>query len=126
MTIADSLRTEFNFYLPRGLVDSTGIVHRQGMMRLATARDELVAYKHHQVQTYPEYLVLVLLSEVITQLGSLATVSPADLEGLFTQDLAYLRELYNRVNQTGSTKLPAQCPQCNHSFPVEFVLSGES
>jgi hypothetical protein len=94
-------------------------------MRLATARDELVAHKHRHVQAYPEYLMLVLLSQVITQLGTLESVSPDDLENLLTQDLAYLRELYNRINQTGSAQLPVQCPQCNHQFQTELVLSGE-
>lgn len=111
--------------LPRGLVDSGGVVHRLGVMRLATARDELVAHKHRHVQSYPEYLMLVLLSQVITQLGTLEAVSPEDLENLFTQDLAYLREFYNRINQNGSAKLPIQCPQCNHQFQTDFVLSGE-
>lgn len=124
--VISPLMTEFSFTLPRGLVDSSGIVHRHGVMRLATARDELVAHKHRHVQAYPEYLMLVLLSQVITQIGSLDSVSPEDLENLFTPDLAYLREFYNRVNQTGSAKLPIQCPQCNHQFQTELVLSGES
>lgn len=125
MMIANPLLTEFSFTLPRGLVDASGEVHRTGIMRLATARDELVAHKHRHVQAYPEYLMLVLLSQVITQLGTLDTVSPEDLENLFTQDLAYLRELFNRVNQSGSAKLTTQCPQCNHRFQTDLVLSGE-
>jgi hypothetical protein len=129
MTVANQLNpllTEFSFLLPRGLVDTNGTVHRQGVMRLATARDELLAHKHHHVQAYPEYRMLVLISQVITQLGTLESVSPEDLENLFTQDLAYLRELYNRINQSGSARLPTQCPQCGHQFQTELVLSGES
>jgi hypothetical protein len=126
MIATHPLRTEFNFSLPRGLVDRSGTLHQQGVMRLATARDELVAHKHRHVQAYPDYLMLVLLSQVITQLGTLEVVAPEDLENLFTQDLAYLRELYNRINQSGSTKLPIQCPQCSHPFETELVLSGES
>lgn len=95
-------------------------------MRLATARDELVAHKHHLVQSYPEYLMLALLAQVIIRLGALPSVSLEELENLFTQDLAYLREFYNRVNQTGSAKLATQCPQCHHAFQTELVLSGES
>lgn len=125
MMVANPLLTEFNFMLPRGLVDTSGVVQRQGVMRLATARDELVAYKHRHVQAYPEYLMLVLLSQVITQLGTLDAVSPDELENLFTQDLAYLRELYNRINQAGSAKLSTQCPQCSHRFQTDLVLSGE-
>lgn len=125
MVVANPLQTEYSFVLPRGLVDSSGVVHRNGVMRLATARDELVAHKHRHVQVYPEYLTLVLLSQVITHLGALETVSPEDLENLFSQDMAYLRELYNRINQVGSLKLPTQCPQCNHRFETELALSGE-
>ena len=123
--MSTALLTEFNFRLPRGLVDANGVVHQDGVMRLATARDELAARKHHLVQTYPDYLMLVLLAQVITHLGSLTSVTPEDLENLFTPDLAYLRELYNRVNQTGSAKLSTQCPQCHHQFQTELVLSGE-
>ncbi len=122
---ANPLQTEFSFMLPRGLVEANGVVHRYGVMRLATARDELVAHKHRHVQAYPEYLMLVLLSQVIVQLGNLETVSPEDLENLFTQDLAYLREFYNRVNQSGNARLPMQCPQCSHRFETELMLSGE-
>lgn len=125
MTITHSLLTQLSFTLPRGLVDSSGVVHRQGIMRLATARDELVAHKHRHVQAYPEYLMLVLLSQVVIQLGTLESISPDDLENLLTQDLAYLRELYNRINQTGSAQLSVQCPQCSHQFQTELVLSGE-
>ncbi len=124
--IANPLLTEFAFTLPRGLVDTQGTVHRDGVMRLATARDELIAAKHRQVQAYPEYLMLVLLAQVITQLGSLERITPDLLENLFTQDLSYLRELYNRVNQTGSALVPTQCPQCGHEYKTELVLAGES
>lgn len=123
--VLDPLLTEFHFMLPRGWVDAQGVTHRHGVMRLATARDELTAHRHRQVQTYPEYLLLVLLSQVITQLGSQPRVSPEELEGLFTQDLAYLREFYNRVNQAGSAQIPTQCPQCEHQFQTELVLAGE-
>jgi len=125
MVIANVLQTEYDFLLPRGLMDANGAVHRHGVMRLATARDELVAQKHRHVQVYPEYLTLVLLSRVITQLGALETVSPEDLENLFSPDLAYLRELYSRINQVGGIHLPTQCPQCNHRFETELVVSGE-
>lgn len=118
--------TEFDFTLPRGLVDAAGIVHRQGVMRLATAKDELVTQKDRRVRNDPAYSTLVMLSQVITKLGSLATVTPELLENLFTQDLAYLRELYNRLNQQESASVPVQCPRCDHAFEVEFALSGES
>ncbi len=119
------LQTEFEFRLPRGWMDGEGGVHRQGVMRLATARDELVAQKDRRVRDYPGYGTLVLLAQVIVQLGDRDRVTPEELEALFTQDLAYLRDLYNRVNQQGSVQIPTQCPQCSHSFETELVLAGE-
>ncbi|MFE4106157.1 phage tail assembly protein [Almyronema epifaneia] len=121
-----ALVTEFEFTLPRGLIDETGQVHRQGKMRLATGRDELAAQRDRRTVDYPGYLSLVLLSQVITQLGTLTLLVPEQLENLFTQDLAYLKEFYNRVNQQGNAQIPAQCPQCGTAFEVELVLSGES
>ncbi|NJO09462.1 MAG: phage tail assembly protein [Leptolyngbyaceae cyanobacterium SL_1_1] len=119
------LTTEFEFTLPRGLLDADSL-HRQGKMRLATGRDELMAQRDRRTTDYPGYLSLVLLSQVITHLGSLTQVTPEQLENLFTQDLAYLKEFYNRVNQQGDAQIPARCPQCGNSFEVELALSGES
>jgi hypothetical protein len=118
--------TEFDFILPRGLVDEAGVVHRQGVMRLATAKDELMTQKDRRVKNDPAYSTLVILAQVITSLGSLTSVTPEILEDLFTQDLAYLRELYNRLNQQDSSSQPVQCPECSYQFEVEFALSGES
>ena len=120
------IRTEFNFILPRGLVDAQRAVHRQGVMRLATARDEIIVQKDSRVQQDPAYGVLVMLSRVIIRLGSLSVVEPELLEELFTLDLAYLREFYNRINQQGNAYIPVECPQCNNPFSVELALSGES
>jgi hypothetical protein len=120
------LNTEFNFILPRGLVDEQGGIHRQGSMRLATAKDEIFVQKDRRVQNDPGYGVLVILSRVITRLGSLSSLTPELLENLFTRDLAYLREFYNRINQQGDAYIPVQCPQCSSQFNVELSLSGES
>lgn len=126
MPSEDTLRTEFNFILPKGLVDDRGQVHRQGVMRLATAKDEICVQKDRRVQDNPGYGVLVMLSQTITSLGELSSVTPDLLEGLFTQDLAYLREFYNRINQQGSAYILVQCPKCSSDFRVEMALSGES
>lgn len=120
------MNTEFNFILPRGLVDNQGNVHRQGVMRLATAKDEIYVQKDRRVQIEPAYGVLVMLSQVITKFGSISEVNPELLEGLFTLDLGYLREFYNRINQEGSAYIPVQCPECSRQFSVELSLSGES
>ncbi|MBW4616343.1 MAG: phage tail assembly protein [Desmonostoc vinosum HA7617-LM4] len=122
----DTLHTEFSFTLPRGLVDNQDRVHRHGMMRLATAKDEIVVQQESKVQENPAYGVLVMLSNVITRLGSLTYVSPDLLEGLLLYDIAYLREFYNRINQQGNAHIPAQCPHCNTEFSVQLELAGES
>ncbi len=121
----DTLSTEFAFTLPRGLIDPQSRVHRQGVMRLATAKDEIWMVKERIVQDNPAYGFLVMLSRVIVRLGSLTSVSPDLLEGLVLRDIAYLREFYNRVNQQGNAHIPAQCPHCNSQFAVELELAGE-
>lgn len=125
MSAVDHLVTQFDFILPRGLLDETGNLHRQGTMRLATAKDAMLADKDPRGHDSPTYRTLVMLSQVITQLGTLPQVIPEQLEGLFTRDLAYLREFYNRINQQGSALIPTQCPHCHTAFDVELVLSGE-
>ena len=122
----ETLCTEFNFTLPRGLTDTQNRVHRQGIMRLATAKDEICVQKDRKVQENSAYTALAMLSRVITRLGSLSSVTPDLLEGLVIRDIAFLKEFYNRVNQVGSAKIPAQCPHCNTEFSVELELSGES
>jgi hypothetical protein len=117
--------TEFEFTLPKGLVDPQGNNHRQGMMRLSTAKDELALQKDMRVQESQAYGVLVRLSQVITRLGELSTITPQLLENLFILDLAYLREFYNRINQNNDPSIPVQCPKCNHQFQTELALSGE-
>ncbi len=125
MVNQNTFTTEFDFILPKGLVDSQGQVHREGKMRMATAKDEISLQKDYRVQKNSAYAVLVMLSQVITRLGSLSIVTPEILEQLFTLDLAYLREFYNRLNQQGSAYIPVQCPSCNSRFDVELALMGE-
>jgi hypothetical protein len=115
----------FDFSLPRGLLDEQGTVHRQGVMRLATARDEIAVQSDRRVQSNPAYAVLIMLSRVITSLGTLSEVTPEQLENLFTLDLAYLREFFDRVNQQGTAHLQVQCPNCTREFQVELALTGK-
>lgn len=122
----NTLQTEFDFTLPKGLIDAQGHVHRQGIMRLSTAKDEMLVQKDRLVQDHAAYSVLVMLSRVIVRLGSLTAVTPQLLEGLFALDMAYLREFYNRINQQGEAHIPTECPQCSAHFRVELALSGES
>jgi len=113
------LQTEFPFTLPRGYADGEGGLHREGVMRLATAADEILPLKDPRVQGNPAYLVVIVLARVITRLGTLADVNPRVVEGLFASDLAYLQELYNRINGNGTAAVQAVCPRCEHAFAVE-------
>src|SRR3954465_8595775 len=102
-----TLVTEFQFDLPRGYVDSAGMVHRHGVMRLATARDELVPLHDDRVRENPAYLTVVLLGRVVTSLGTLSEVHPGIIENLFASDVAFLQDLYRRVNHDGHTRAAA-------------------
>lgn len=114
------LRTEFPFVLPRGYVDPAGTVHRDGVMRLATARDELVPLRDDRVRENPSYLTVVLLGRVITRIGSVEDVHAGIIENLFASDLAFLQDLYRRVNQEGHTRADVRCPSCDHDFAVDI------
>ncbi|HKE97453.1 MAG TPA: hypothetical protein VKG45_00770 [Actinomycetes bacterium] len=118
---AEELRTEFAFELPRGYVDGDGTVHRQGVMRLATARDELIPLHDDRVRENPAYLTVVLLSRVITRLGAVTDVHPGVVENLFASDLAFLQDLYRRVNTEGDARAAVTCPSCGHGFAVDLA-----
>lgn len=105
-----SLQTEFSFTLPKGYVDDEGQVHRQGTMRLATARDEIQPLRDARVKENEAYLTIILLSRVVTELGSLAQVTPKVVEGLFAADLSYLQDLYQIVNFGDPTVLEQMEP----------------
>ena len=113
------LQTEFPFTLPRGYVDSEGNLHREGTMRLSTAYDEIAPLKDPRVQANPGYLVIILLSRVITDLGDLAQINPKVIEGLFSADLVYLQDFYQRINTNGHSRLLVACPHCQGEFEVE-------
>ncbi|AFY37037.1 hypothetical protein Lepto7376_0625 [[Leptolyngbya] sp. PCC 7376] len=118
-------QTEFAFVLPQGYVDPEGNIHREGVMRLATAYDEITPMRDPRVQRNPGYLVIILLSRVITQLGSLEQVNTKMIEGLFSGDLLYLQDFYQRINQNGHSRLRVACPHCEGEFEVETVPVGE-
>jgi hypothetical protein len=122
------LQTDFRFTLPRGYVDTDGTVHREGIMRLATARDELVSQRDDRVRESPNYLTVVLISRVVTSIGGIEDIHAGVIENLFASDLAFLQDLYRRVNQEGHTHARVACPHCQTEFTVDFAGSrlGES
>lgn len=121
-----NLQTEFEFSLPRGYVDREGTLHREGVMRLANARDEILPLQDPRVQRNEAYHIVILLSRVITRLGEVRDVNPGVIEGLFASDLAYLQTLYNEVNSSGKATHAAVCPDCDLHFEMELSPAGES
>lgn len=120
-----SFQTEFEFTLPRGYVDEEGNLHKTGVMRLATAADEILPLKDPRVQANPAYLSLILLSRVITRLGTQQSLNPKMMENFFASDLSYLQEFYRRINEDGTGSITAVCPKCEHQFAVEVEPVGE-
>src|SRR5262245_59128224 len=113
-----AFQTEIEFVLPRGMVDESGNLHRQGTMRLATAADEIQPLKDPRVQANPAYVTVIILSRVVTRLGDLHSINPKVIEGLFSSDFAYLQNLYRQLNEPEPATVKATCPSCNHSFEV--------
>jgi hypothetical protein len=117
--------TEFPFSLPQGYIDTEGNVHQEGVMRLSTAYDEIAPLQDPRVQRNPGYLIIILLSRVISRLGNVEHINPKLIEGLFSADLVYLQDLYQRINQQGHLRLLVVCPHCEGEFEVEPVPLGE-
>jgi len=120
-----TLQTEFPFTLPHGYIDPEGNLHREGVMRMAIAYDEIAPMKDPRVQANPGYLVIILLSRVITRLGDLEHINPKVIENLFAADLAFLQDLYCRINENGHNRLQVTCPHCEKSFEAEVSSPGE-
>lgn len=116
----EELRTEFSFVLPRGFVDDSGTVHRDGVMRLATARDELIPLRDDRVRDNPAWLTVVLLGRVVTRIGTIENIHADIIQELFAADLAFLQDLYRRINQEGHTRAAVTCPSCKESFEVDI------
>jgi hypothetical protein len=124
--VTAALITEVDFELPKGYVDGDGGLHRSGVMRLATAADEIYPLKDPRVQNWPAYLIVLLLARVVTKLGTLDSINAGVVEGLFSEDLTYLQDLYNRINGLTRQVLTTQCPNCQHSHQVEVPALGGS
>jgi len=115
-------KTEYEFELPKGYVDSDGNCHKRGIMRLATAADEILPAKDHRVVSNPAYLTIILLSRVITKLGDLNKddITPKIIENLFVSDLTYLRRLYQKINVDEGSQVETICPKCDNKFLVDI------
>ena len=120
------MTTVFDFELPKGFVDNQGTVHKRGKMRLATAGDEIAATRDPRVLSNPSYLTIVVLSAVITELEGLDAVVPSIVERFFTADLAFLQDMYQRINNVEPPTMRAVCPDCGKIFevPINFTREG--
>lgn len=120
-----SFQIEFEFTLPRGYVDEDGMVHRQGVMRLSTAADEIIPMRDPRVQQNPGYLTVLLLSRVVVRLGTLVKITPEVIEELFTADLEFLRNMYEQINAVEPREITVVCPRCgqSHSVPIELQFT---
>lgn len=117
---------EFPFTLPHGFRDADGNVHREGSMRMSTAFDEIAPLKDPRVQANPGYLIIILLSRVVTRLGALQFINPKVIESMLSGDLVYLQSFYRRINENGHSRLLVACPHCTGEFEVESASMGES
>jgi len=117
------MKTVFDFTLPRGYVDENNEVHRKGKMRLATAGDEISAIKDHRVQANPSYSSIVILSNVITHLEGIEMVTTDIIERLYTADLSFLQNMYEKINNIEGPMIPIVCPECGQEFeiPLDFT-----
>ena len=116
-----SFQTEFNFTLPRGLFDANGQLHSTGVMRLATALDEIESLQDPRVSANEAYLPVILLSRVILNLGGFTTLSPQIIERLYASDLAYLEDLYMHINNAENVMVGAVCPHCGNQFQLQVA-----
>ncbi len=124
--MANTFETEFEFELPRGYVDKTGEIHRRGVMRLANAADEIIPLNDPRVKMNPGYLSVLLLERVVTKLGKLKKVDAHVIESLFTADMAYLQDLYQKINAVEPPIMKVVCPKCAHEFRSELPFFGEA
>lgn len=115
------LQLEFPFVLPCGLPDASGRLHREGIMRRATARDELAALAHPLVKANEPYLLVILLSRVVLRLGNIGPLQPEDVESLFAADFAYLQELYLQINGGEPELIETRCPTCGSHFLLDLA-----
>ncbi len=118
--ISQDFQTEIEFELPRGFSDSEGTLHKKGKMRMATAADEINPYLDPRTKQNELFSTIIILSRVVISLGSLPSINTNIIENLFSIDLAYLLDLYNRLNRDGSNSIKTLCPHCKQEFLVDL------
>ena len=117
-----SLQTEYPFTLPKGFVDDQGTLHRTGTMRLACARDEIEPLRDPRVKDNESYATVIVLSRVVTELGTVSRVTPKTIESLVVSDFSYLQDLYRLITFQDPSILDALEPGA--PFPQSSVEVG--
>ncbi len=118
------LQTVYPFRLPKGYIDREGALHREGKMRLATARDELDAMRDPQVKADGNRMATRVLARVVTSLGTLREITPEVIEGLFGADLEYLQNMYETINKADDPRIQVTCPHCGQTFTDAINFQG--
>jgi hypothetical protein len=116
-----SLQTEVGFTLPLGVAGAQGELHREGVMRLATARDEIQPLASVEVRRNEAYLSVLLLARTVLSIGEITDVTPEVIEGLYAADFDHLQRLYERLNTDCQASAPVECPDCHHDFEVDLT-----
>jgi hypothetical protein len=111
-------KTEFEFVLPKGYVDKDGTVHKKGIMRLATAKDEIAPLQDYRVKNNEAYMTVILLSRVIIKLGELNNIATHNIENLYSADLDFLQRFYQKINSEESNIVDLKCPECECKYSV--------
>ena len=119
------METVYEFTLPKGYMDGAGELHRRGKMRLATAGDEISATRDPRVLSNPSYLTIVILGKVVTELEGLEMVTANVIEKLFTADLAFLQDMYQRINDIEPPVMEVVCLDCGKIFKAPLNFTGE-
>ncbi len=120
-------KTEYEFTLPKGYVDKNGKLHKKGVMRLATAKDEIAPLQDYKVKNNEAYMIIILLSRVISKIGEVEHIDTGVIEKLFSSDLDFLQKFYQKINSSDSTEVAIKCPHCESeiTLPIDEVLSPE-
>lgn len=122
-----AFQTEYPFELPKGYVDGDGNLHKRGIMRLATAADEILPLKDPRVAQNAAYITVIILTRVIVKLGDLGSVDTRVVENMFAADLNYLQDFYQRINGMDTPVYTLECPHCRKSIevPVSFFAQAQ-
>jgi len=119
-----AFQTEVEFTLSKGYLDAHGVLHRRGVMRLATAADEILPLRDPRVQQNPAYLAIIVLARVMIKLGDLPSIDTKTIEGLFAADLDYLQRTYERINGSGDAASTPEPVAASMNFDMAPIGRG--